>query len=309
MAILNAALRVFLLFLFVFSMFQTVPYLAISEAASDTTAVTEQEKHSTIHSVDGYSYLSENMTLSEVRAAAFANAKRQALEMAKTFIRSKTKVEDFEVKYDLVWANSEGAVTVLEQKDMGIENNTRYHVWVKAEVEYSLRQKDTAPIPHAEMHPDAPLHVKVWTSKKRYHHGEDIEIYIQGNKDFYARIVDITPGGDIVQLLPNDYRKASHFRAGQIYTIPDQGDPFELNVSPPYGKDRIVVYASDVPQGKIKMESMSSGLSRYRGSKESLDIKTRGILVAPSTKGDTHGAEFYEATWQFDTGENTQPEK
>jgi hypothetical protein len=305
----NVALRVFLLFLFVIPILQNIPSLAICEAASDTTAVTDQEKRSTIHSVDGYSYLSENMTLSEVRAAAFANAKRQALEMAKTYMRSKTKVEDFEVKYDLVWAEAEGAVTVLEQKDIGVENNTRYHVWIKAEVEYSLSLKDTAPNLHARMDPVAPLQVKVWTSKKRYHQGETIEIYIQGNRDFYARIVDITPGGDIVQLVPNDYRKESHFRAGQMHTIPGPGDSFELHVSPPYGEDRIVVYASDVPQGDVMMKSIGSGLHQYRGSKESLDIKTRGITVAPSTTGGIHGAAFYEATWQFVTGEGTQEEK
>lgn len=303
MAMVHTALRVLLIFLFLIPILLHIPYLTICVAASDTTALIKEGKRSIIHSVDGYAYLSENMTLAQVRTAAFSNAKRQALEMAKTFIRSKTKVEDFEVNYDLVWADSEGAVTVLEQKDMGIENNTRYHIWIKAEVEYALRQKDTAPILQAGLDPNAPLHVKVWTSKNRYCRGEDIEIYIQGNKDFYARIVDITPGGDIVQLLPNDYRKESQFRAGQIYRIPDQRDFFELTVGPPYGEDCIVVYASEVPQGVVTMESIGSGLHQYRGSKESLDVKTRGILVAPSTKSDTHGAEFYEATWQFTTSE------
>ncbi len=48
----------------------------------------DDEKRSCIQSVDGYAYLSEDMTLSETRKAAFANAKRQAVENAKTFIIS-----------------------------------------------------------------------------------------------------------------------------------------------------------------------------------------------------------------------------
>lgn len=55
--------------------------------------VPDQEKRSCIQVVDGYAYLSENMTLAETWAAAFANAKRQVLEMAKTYIKSKTIVE------------------------------------------------------------------------------------------------------------------------------------------------------------------------------------------------------------------------
>jgi len=55
------------------------------------SVVPDQEKRSCIQVVDGYAYLSENMTLAQTRAVAFA--KRQALEMAKTYIKSKTMVE------------------------------------------------------------------------------------------------------------------------------------------------------------------------------------------------------------------------
>ena len=51
------------------------------------------------------------------------------------------EVENFVVKYDMIWSEAEGAVTILEQKDFGIENNTRYHVWIKADVEYKLKAK------------------------------------------------------------------------------------------------------------------------------------------------------------------------
>ena len=51
----------------------------------------DQEKRSCIQEVDGYAYLSEEKTLSQIRSAAFANAKRQAVENARTFIRSKTQ--------------------------------------------------------------------------------------------------------------------------------------------------------------------------------------------------------------------------
>jgi len=175
-------------------------------------------------------------------------------------------------------------------------------VWIKAEVEYGLTPKGQQATHGHVMDKDAPLTVrKVWTSEKQYTDGDSIEIHVQGNRDFYARIVDITSSGEIIQLLPNDYRRTNFFEAGKVYKIPDQGDHFDLKVTPPYGDDQIVVYASDVPLGQVNMESMGRGLSRYKGSQESLATMTRGINVVPGTPGAHSGAEFYEATWTFTT--------
>ena len=292
-------LRIVFLTIFVI----TIPGSALSQEQKSVKVIApDDEMRSSIHSVDGYAYLSDNMTLSDIRAAAFADAKRKALEMAKTFIQSKTKVEDFVVKYDVIWSEAEGAVSVLEQKDFGIEDNSRYHVWIKAEIEYSLKPKGKE-IPATEMVPNGPLTVKVWTSKKTYNDGENIQIFIRGNRNYYARIVNISSNGEILQLLPNGYRQINYFEAGKIYKIPDQGDRFALTVSPPYGQDQIVVYASEVPLGQIHLQQVGQGLARYQGTRSALSATTRGIAVSAASPGNESGAEFYEASWEIETGE------
>ncbi len=273
-------------------------------------------KHSCIQEVDGYAYLSEEKTLSESRAAAFANAKRQAIEMARTYIESKTKVADFVLEFDEVVTESGGAVTVLEQKDLGVEDNKRYHVWIRAEVEYGLKVKPdraeeqsagTSVSGHTVVS-GGPLTVYVWTSKQQYRAGENIEIFVQGNRDFYAKIIDVTSGGDIVQLLPNDYRQVNQFKSGVVYKIPDEGDRFELTVAPPFGQDRIIVYASEVPLGHVTTEKTGNGLRRYTGDTRSFAAKTRGISIVGNQKksdiGDNtgSGAQFYEGAWNISTG-------
>ncbi len=277
--------------------------------------VQDDEKRSCIQTVDGYAYLSEDMTLKATRAAAFANAKRQALESAQTYISSKTKVEDFVAQYDMVWSEAEGAVTVLEQKDHGIVDNTRYHVWIKAEVIYSLKPKKKDVSQVHVMDKRAPLTVKVWTPKKHYKKGDSIQILIQGNRDFYARVVDITSTGDIIQLLPNDFRKTNFFKGGQLYSIPDKGDRFDLKVSPPYGEDKIIAYASEAPLGNVELEPVGQGLNRYAGDVDSFATMTRGIsvnslssidkagTVSTGVPGIPIGAEFYEGIWTLTTGE------
>jgi hypothetical protein len=195
-------------------------------------------------------------------------------------------------------------VKVLEQKDFGIENNSRYHVWIKAEVTYVLKPPPEPAQQKVLMSPKAPLTVKVWTDKKSYSDGEYITIYMEGNRDFYARIVNIGSNEKVVQLLPNGYRQMNHFRGGQRYQIPGPGDRFSLQVTPPYGQERIVVYASETPMGDIPMAPLAGGLQEYRGSNDDLAFRVRSIQpVARPGGGMTSGSTgFYEASWLVETG-------
>jgi hypothetical protein len=265
------------------------------------SVVPDQEQRSRIQAVDGYAYLSENMTLAETRATAFANAKRQALEAVRTNIESKTKVENFQLQYDLIMSGAEGSVTVVEQKDYGVEDNNRYHVWIKAEVVYDLKAKKPEAFEAAIMAKDAPLTVKVWTEKKEYARGEAVTIYIKGNRDCHGRIVSISPNGDLIQLLPNEYRKSGFFEGGKTYRIPDKEDQFDLMITPPYGEERIVVYASEVPLGEVNLKSVGKGLGVFTGQEKDLGQQTRSISVVEGLNRQEESAEFYEATWIFST--------
>jgi len=257
--------------------------------------VPDDETRSTIVTVDGYSYLAPDKTINEIKKMAFAEARRQALENANVHIQSNTKVKNGALQYDIVEIAGVGELTVLEQKDYGIERDNRYHVWIRAEVRYRLKPPKTQESQALLMDEEAPLTVKVWTERKQYNHGEHIKIYLEGNKDFYARIVDISAGGDIIQLLPNAYRRLNQFKGGITYTIPDEGDQFDLLVVPPYGQEKIIVYASEAPLGDISLDPIDKGLYQYRGTTRSLE---RGVRAIMPVKANT---EFYEGKWVIET--------
>jgi hypothetical protein len=262
--------------------------------------VPDQEKRSSIHEVDGYAYLGENMTPAQARKAAFSTAKRQALEMARTYIESNSLVKDGKLAYDFIKSGAEGYVFVLEQRDHGLKGN-RYHVWIRAEVEYGLKPTDKQPDSGQILSPEAPLTVKVWTPEKQYRKGEKVVVHIMGNRDFYARIVNVDSEGSITQLLPNDYRSKRRFVGGKLYKVPGKGDRFAIKVMDNYGEEAIVVYASEVPLGQVKMGSAGAGLRGYSGTREQLARDTRGIKVVPVGAGPGSGGGFYEATWKFTT--------
>jgi hypothetical protein len=143
----------------------------------------------------------------------------------------------------------------------------------------------TAPAAPAMAASSGPLQVKVWTDKKSYKQGEQIVVHVQGNKDFYGKLVNISSSGEIVQLLPNTYRNVDYFKAGRVYKVPDSGDAFALNVSPPFGQEKLVLYASEQPLGKTDMQPVGQGLSMFQGSKGDLDKKVRAISISSAPAG------------------------
>jgi len=289
----------------------------------------DAEVRSVIRESDGYANLGEDLTVKDARKAAFENARHQALDSAETLLESRTQVKNGVLDYDIIQSEAEGTVTVLEQKDHGVDTKQRYHVWIRAEVQYVIGESsDSAAL---LMQPEAPLTVRVWTEKKNYRVGEHVEIYLHGNRDFYGRVYDIMSDGTVVQLLPNEFRSEHFFRGGKAYRIPDagEGDQFDLEVTEPFGRDQIVVYASELPLGDVPLTKVGKGLGAFEGDRRKLGSLTRGLRVtakkapspaelasksepkpkaSPSKAASTPippapptAAEFYEATWEITT--------
>ena len=254
---------------------------------------TGQEKRSAIVDVDGYAYLSEDKTMRDMRKEAFENAKRETLERAQVYIRSFTKVENAVLSYDLIESGAEGYVKVLESKDHGVTSDNRYHVWIKAEVEYALQPPRNGDSVNWAIIEQAPLTVSGWTDKALYKTGEQVKIFLQGNKDFYARVVYQDAVGNLLQLLPNQHRSDTHFPAAKILTLPDSIDGFKLEVGPPFGEETIIVYASTAPQGDVALEAHGKDLLALQENTEQVAVKTRGLKIVKK-EGKPAAAEFYE---------------
>ena len=261
-----------------------------------------EERRSSIHEADGYGYLAGDKTLNEIRAEAMADAKRSAVAMARTYLSSNTVVENFVLKQDRVELSDAGAVTVIEMKDHGLEDNQRYHVWIKAEVGFEV-PAGLAAASDAK----GPLTVRLWSDRASFKAGEEIVVYLEGNRDFYGRIVNIAADGSITQLLPNAYHPESRFKGQTTYRIPSEEDRFRLVVSPPFGTEQIVVYASEAPLGNVALTGATGGLAQFAGSREALGTQTRAINVIPAETVDgtpataAGGALFYERTLRLAT--------
>jgi hypothetical protein len=275
---------------------------------------------STIIEADGIACMGYDKSRKQTEEEALANAKKKAVDHTSTYIKSESRLKDFELEKDLIEAYSNATVKVIEElrrswyKDAALGDCCQ--VKIKAEVIPDNEAMERISKWKGQIEdPTAPLNVQLWTDKKGYKETEKIKIYIRGNKPFYARVVYKMINGELRQLFPNPFRQSNYFNGGAIYAIPSPEDQFELEVEPPFGKETIVVYASTAPLGeidltpdggvyKINTESEKIGVkSREVSLSEKIEVRSRGVSLKEKNPGQKiKTAEFLEAQIFFTTG-------
>lgn len=250
---------------------------------------------SAITESEGYACMGEDRTKRQTEEIALQDAKRNAIEKVSTYIQSETQVKNFALQKDIVNAYANARVRIIESQARWDSEPPKvgdcYRLKIKAEVipdeEAMKRLSQVKELDD----PSAPLKVKLWIDKKAYKEGERIKIYLKGNKPFYARILYRQADGTLVQILPNPYRKDNYFQGGVIYEIPSGPDRFELEVSPPFGEEDIILYASTEELGEIELEE-SGGVYTVKTVSRAIGEKTRGIKIVG--KGKSIAGEFVE---------------
>lgn len=250
---------------------------------------------STITESQGYACMNEDRTMRQTEKTALEDAKRKAIEQVFSYLQSETQIKDFVLQKDIISAYAEARVKIIEQKGLWDSTPPKigdcFKVRIKAEV--IPNEKALKKISHSNLldDPSAPLKVQVWTDKREYQPGEKIKIFLRGNKPFYARVVYKQADGSLVQILPNPYRKDNYFQGGVVYELPSGLDRFELEVTPPFGEENIIVYASTGKLGEVEVEPLA-GVYKINTKLEDVGHKTRGVKIVQ--KGQGKASEFYE---------------
>lgn len=252
---------------------------------------------SVIQSVDVYAYSGEGEATGQIRGKMLSKAKGRIFEAAKKYLDSRTKIAGINLEYKIIKNKAGHFVTILSVKNYDVDDKGRHHARMQGEVKYRLEglTYGNDRLRAVLMKPAAPLTVEVWTDKRKYSEGERVKIFFKGNRDFYGKVVKVGVKGKILQLLPNNYRQISFFKGSKVYTIPDEGDRFNLEVHSPFGEEKIIVYASDLPLSLRNMKTVAGGLYTYRGKESSLGKSVRKSISVP--EGGT--TEFCESIWKI----------
>ncbi|HEX9080300.1 MAG TPA: DUF4384 domain-containing protein [Desulfuromonadaceae bacterium] len=267
---------------------------------------------SVITETEGYACMGDDKSRKETEVIAIEDAKRKASESSLTYIQAQTHVKDFMLEKDLISAYTNAQVKVIQEIEKGWYRDPAlgdcYRAKLKVEVipdTQVMNQLSKAKEETMENDPTAPLTVKVWTDHKEYKQGQKIKVYLRGNKPFYGRIVYKDAGGKIVQLLPNPFRTENYFSGGIVYEVPSGEDRYEMEVTPPFGSERITVYASTAPAGDIEVEP-AGAVFEVKTRPAEIPLHTRGVKLVSRKHGSTAGtlsaAEFTENEADIRTG-------
>ena len=250
--------------------------------------------------------MGEDRSRKETERVALADAKRNAGEFAATMIKSITEVEDAVLKQDLITAFSKASVEILKvlhkqwYKESGAGDC--YRIKIQAEVipdQKAMEKTESKQAQHDD--PSLPLKVKLWSDRTTYSEGDVVKVYLKGNKPFYAQLVYQDSQGDLIQLLPNPYREENYFNGGVTYEVPTGKDKFELAVTPPFGKETIILYASTAPLGEIELED-SGPVYTVITPADQVSRSLRGLRIQKKFEGpdeEKAAAEFDEAEYKI----------
>ena len=286
---------------------QTIIIAVLVFSALHITASAPYALQSSITDADGYACMGDDKSRKQTEQAALADAKKNAVDKTATYIKSETKVEDFVVQKDLVEAYQNATVKILQEiekswyKDPSSGDCCK--IRIKAEVipdekamEKAARTKDVTD------NPAAPLKVQLWTDKQEYKQSEKVQIYLKGNKPFYARVLYRDAAGHLLQLLPNPFRNDHYFNGGVVYQIPSGNDRFDLEVTPPFGQEDIVLYAGTSPLGDINLETQGD-VYRVVSKPTDLPLLSRGLKIQKKDgEKQTGPSEFSEEKLSIRTG-------
>ncbi len=288
-------------------LWQTIIIAALIFSVLHITASAPYALQSTITESEGYACMGDDKSRKQTEQAALADAKKNAVDRTATYIKSETKVEDFVVQKDLVEAYQNAIVKIIQEVEKNWYKDPSsgdcFKIRIKAEVipdekamEKAARTKDVTD------NPAASLKVQLWTDKQAYKQSEKVRIYLKGNKPFYARVLYRDAAGHLLQLLPNPFRNDNYFNGGVVYEIPSGNDRFDLQVSPPFGEESVLVYASTTPMGEIVIESKGS-VYQVKTSDQDIGLQTRGVKLTGKTDGKSALSEFFEDRLVVKTGE------
>ena len=246
-------------------------------------SVTSHATQSKIVTVTGKACMGDDKSRKQTEQEALIDAKRRAIEFTLTHLKAETRVKNFEFEKDLIEAYVHASISILQEWDRAwfkdVASGECFKTTIKAEVIPEEEKIEVlAKYTNLVEDPSSPLSIRAWTEKKSYGNGEMVKIFFRGNKHFYARVIYRNAAGELLQLLPNPYRKANFFSGDQVQELPSGDDRFDIEVIPPFGTEEITVFGSTSPLGAIELKKAST-VYEVKTRPENIAIKTRGVTL------------------------------
>lgn len=120
-----------------------------------------------------------------------------------------------------------------------------------------------------------------------FREGETVSFTIQVTRPLYVYVYDINPNGEVSLLYPRAGEPEQPKQPGVIYTLPEEGDSWEIKVEAPFGKDAVKLFASDrrLPLPGISNQVASRSFAGGTRSLVRVDKVQKELASQPTING------------------------
>jgi len=80
--------------------------------------------------------------------------------------------------------------------------------------------------------------------KQKFKAGDKIAFLVSLDNDAHLLMIYEDAEHNLIQVIPNAYRKNSLYKKGLFIAVPDREEPFEFLVNSPFGSEKLWVFAS-----------------------------------------------------------------
>lgn len=118
-----------------------------------------------------------------------------------------------------------------------------------------------------------PISLEITThlgDNQKFVHGDTISFFVSLDHDAYLLIIYETADKKLIQILPNSYNKKNYYRRGDFFQVPNEEQPFKFTVSPPFGREKIMAFASHRSFPTLAGTTTKSGIRLLSGNKKNI---------------------------------------
>jgi len=120
--------------------------------------------------------------------------------------------------------------------------------------------------------------------KQTFKQGDTLAFLVSLDKPAHVLMIYQDAQHNLIQIIPNRYRPDNQYPAGLFIAVPNENEPFEFTVKPPYGEEKLWAFASKRPFPTLDGTELQNGLKQLNG-------ELTGILkrLRPRQRSDNYG--------------------
>ena len=107
------------------------------------------------------------------------------------------------------------------------------------------------------------IHLDITTylgDKQTFVEGDTLSFLVTLDKAAYLLVLYETARHQLIQLLPHQYSGARKYQAGYYIPVPGDTARYQFVIAPPFGKERILAFASDKALPVLPGQELGNGL-------------------------------------------------